>query len=159
MRHLLLFILPALISCTSREPHEPRYVIASDAPAERPRPRINPASYNPNTAFRAGGFGSSPIPGTSNYIPQPKPRPTPAGAIPAPSTTTPAKRQSSLARDSQGNLSTITPNTRGGYTVRDADGDVRTITPRAGGGYTIRERGGQTRVVSKLPSGNTAYEP
>lgn len=158
MRHLLLLIFPALISCSTPR-SEPRYVMATDAPASPSRPRVNPASYNPNTAFRAGGFGSSPIPGTTNYIPRSKPPPAPTAGTPASLTTAPATRQSALVRDSQGNLSTITPNSRGGYTVRDADGDVRTITPRAGGGYTIRERGGQTRVVSKLPSGNTAYEP
>ncbi len=154
MRYLLL-LLPLLASCAS-DPHEPRYVMAPDT-TQPGKPRINPASYNPNTAYRAGGFGSSPIPGTTNYIPPARPRPTPANqTLPPTSSTTP--RRNSLARDSAGNLSTIKPNAMGGYTVRDSDGDIRTITPRAGGGYTIREKGGTTRIVSKLPSGNTAYE-
>lgn len=148
--HLLPFLLlPLFCSCTP-DAHEPRYVVKE----EPVRPRINPASYNPNTAYRAGGFGSSPIPGTSNFIPQSRPRPTPA-ALPAP---TPVGRTSSLSRDNEGNLSTIKPNASGGYTIRDADGDVRTVTPRAGGGYTIREKGGQTRVVSKLPAGYSALD-
>ncbi len=154
MRYFLLF-LPLLASCAS-DPHEPRYVMAPDT-AQPGKPRINPASYNPNTAYRAGGFGSSPIrhqPTTSRPLVR---APRPANqTLPPTSSTTP--RMNSLARDSAGNLNTIKPNAIGGYTVRDSDGDVRTITPRAGGGYAIREKGGTTRIVSKLPSGNTAYE-
>lgn len=125
--------------------------------AETTRPRVNPASYNPNTAYRAGGFGSSPIPGTSNYIPQARPKATPPSAAPAASASPSTSPR--LVRDKEGKLATITPNSRGGYTVRDADGDVRTVTPRAAGGYTIREKGGATRVVSKLPSGYSAFDP
>lgn len=149
LRLIFLLLLPLYSSC-SPEVREPRYVMKEE-PA---RPRINPASYNPNTAYRAGGFGSSPIPGTSNFIPQPRPRPTPA-ALPTPA---PVDSGSSLSRDDQGNLSTIKPNTYGGYTVRDADGDIFTVTPRPGGGYTIREKGGQTRIVSKLPARYSALD-